>query len=102
MPKEDFRRLGHQLIDWIADYFDHRAAAEEFDLPHEHQRAKDTFVLVEAGRTVDYPEFPCSRFEFGTENVGVSEITLFALVFTDRGDGELATDFCVQQRSEDE
>jgi aromatic-L-amino-acid decarboxylase len=23
MPKEDFRRLGHELIDWIADYFDH-------------------------------------------------------------------------------
>jgi aromatic-L-amino-acid decarboxylase len=23
MPKEDFRRLGHDLIDWIADYFDH-------------------------------------------------------------------------------
>src|SRR4026207_1509874 len=22
MPKEDFRRLGHELIDWIADYFD--------------------------------------------------------------------------------
>src|SRR5678815_2968100 len=22
MPKEDFRRLGHQLIDWIADYFE--------------------------------------------------------------------------------
>ncbi|HEU5130740.1 MAG TPA: pyridoxal-dependent decarboxylase [Pyrinomonadaceae bacterium] len=22
MPKEDFRRLGHDLIDWIADYFD--------------------------------------------------------------------------------
>src|SRR5689334_1024701 len=23
MSKEDFRRLGHDLIDWIADYFDH-------------------------------------------------------------------------------
>ena len=23
MSKEDFRRLGHELIDWIADYFDH-------------------------------------------------------------------------------
>ena len=23
MNKEDFRRLGHDLIDWIADYFDH-------------------------------------------------------------------------------
>ena len=23
MNKEDFRRLGHELIDWIADYFDH-------------------------------------------------------------------------------
>src|SRR6185437_2968253 len=23
MDKEDFRRLGHDLIDWIADYFDH-------------------------------------------------------------------------------
>jgi aromatic-L-amino-acid decarboxylase len=22
MPKDDFRRLGHELIDWIADYFD--------------------------------------------------------------------------------
>ena len=22
MSKEDFRRLGHDLIDWIADYFD--------------------------------------------------------------------------------
>ena len=22
MPKEEFRRFGHQLIDWIADYFD--------------------------------------------------------------------------------
>ena len=22
MPREDFRRLGHELIDWIADYFD--------------------------------------------------------------------------------
>ena len=23
MSKEDFRRLGHELIDWIADYFEH-------------------------------------------------------------------------------
>ena len=23
MNKEDFRRFGHELIDWIADYFDH-------------------------------------------------------------------------------
>lgn len=22
MPKEDFRRFGHELVDWIADYFD--------------------------------------------------------------------------------
>ena len=22
MSKEEFRRFGHQLIDWIADYFD--------------------------------------------------------------------------------
>ena len=23
MPKEEFRRFGHQLIDWISDYFEH-------------------------------------------------------------------------------
>jgi aromatic-L-amino-acid decarboxylase len=23
MPTEEFRRLGHQLVDWIAEYFDH-------------------------------------------------------------------------------
>jgi len=23
MSKEDFRRLGRDLIDWIADYFEH-------------------------------------------------------------------------------
>ena len=23
MSKEDFRRFGHELIDWIADYFEH-------------------------------------------------------------------------------
>ena len=23
MPGEDFRRIGHELIDWVADYFEH-------------------------------------------------------------------------------
>ena len=22
MPKEDFRRFGHEIVDWLADYFD--------------------------------------------------------------------------------
>ncbi|MCU1290167.1 MAG: hypothetical protein JWN60_2396, partial [Acidobacteria bacterium] len=22
MPKEDFRRFGHEIVDWIADYFE--------------------------------------------------------------------------------
>jgi aromatic-L-amino-acid decarboxylase len=55
MPKEDFRRFGHEIVDWIADYFDR---LEDFPVLSQNQPGDLKNALPEAApeRGEDFAE----------------------------------------------
>lgn len=89
MPKEDFRRFGHQVVDWIADYFEGLEGLPvlsqiepgrlKSDLPDKPPEAGEDFadVLADVDRLIlpavthwNHPNFH-GLFSTSTSSVGV-------------------------------